>query len=182
MPHERKLMRDAAVAQLLGATSAGSRVTSTRMPPPQTATLPSIGVYTDDEVTDEASKHSAPRELKRRALVAVEAWVAVPAGGAIDDAFDAIALQIETAMDANIYLAGTAFESVLASTEMGIDMSGARPMGCVKLTYEVDYHSDLRVTAPTDIFDAATTKYSQNNAQAPADQAQDIVLNINQEP
>lgn len=158
--HERQAIREAVIAQIKAAgTAAGMRVTKSRMTPVRKAELPAISVYTDDEEIDSDSLDTAPRELTRTVQVAVDSWVKVPAGGQVDDAFDDIALQVETAMDGDIYLATTAYTSILASTEFGIKDDGDQPMGCVHMLYTVVYKTDLRVQPVEDSFDTADVKF-----------------------
>lgn len=181
--HERQAIREAVVAQLVGVapvfrTAARDRVTKSRMAPIR-GELPAINVYTDGEEIDANSKNSAPRELMRTMTVTIEAWAKYAEN--VDDALDDLALEIETAMDLDLNLANTAFDSVLERTEIGIKLDGDRPMGCVHLEYAVTFHTDLRVAAPTDIFDTATVRYDLAGAQAPADERTDTLSNINQE-
>lgn len=153
--HERTAIRHAVVATLKGvapafATAARDRVYATRLSPARLAELPAINVYVDDEESE--PKGSAPRELERRAVVAVEAWVVTPANGAVDDELDALALQIETAMDRNPHLTDTVFDAALVSTVSALKIDGDRPMGCVHLEFAVTYHTDPRVADLTDDF------------------------------
>lgn len=153
--HERQAIREAVIARLKGtapawATSARDRVYSSRMAPLRTAQLPAISVYVDSDVVDDLSKNSAPRELKRTVTIAVEGWVPAAGDTPVDDALDELALQIETAMDGDLNLAGTAFDSMLTLTEIGIKLDGDRPLACAHLEFAVDYHSPLRVAEPVD--------------------------------
>lgn len=178
--HERKQLRDAVVAQLIaGATSAGARVRPSRMEPPQTSELPAIGVYTpDEEVTGLAT---APRELTRTAVVAIEAWVI--AAQNLEDAFDALALQIETAMDTDLWLGGAANTSVLSGTSTGIQLDGARPMGMLRLEYTCVYKTDQRTAAAhaaREDFTTLDTRTNLNGAQATADQAEDLQTDLHE--
>lgn len=181
--HERQGIREAVVAALIGtaptyATAAQARVTKTRMAPSKTAQLPAISVYTSDEAVNPPSANTAPRELKRRVTVGIEAWVIASAD--VDDALDAIALQVETAMDVDSWLGGTVTDSVLLTTEMGLKLDGERPMGCVRLEYAADYFTDLRVAEPADAFTTVDVQTSINNAQAPADRAEDLITGIHE--
>lgn len=188
MAHERQDIRAAIVARLIAAsTGAGSRVSTQRMRPLRKAGLPAILVYSDSEKVSEGSAETSPRELTRTAVFVVEAWVSAEAS-ALEDAMDAIALQIETAMDQDLNLAHpstptvpTAFDSTLIGTEFGVDPDGELPMGCVHLEYAITYHSDLRITAPTDLFDQVEATTSLSNEQATLDQSGISVTNINQE-
>jgi hypothetical protein len=179
MAHERTEIREAVVAQLIAAsTAAGSRVYETRLAPIRTAELPAISVYVDSETVRPDSMSSAPRELKRTAELAIEAWARADAD--VDDVLDALALEIETAMDSDVNLDETAFNSVLSSTEVKISMDGDRPMGVVRLVYAVVYHTDQRVDAPDDDFDKADVKFSLENEQDEADQANDSLEDIHE--
>lgn len=182
--HERQAIREAVVAQLIGVapafrTSAQGRVTKSRMAPMRGTDLPAINIYTDGDETAAGSKDTAPRELTRTTVVTIEAWARYAEN--VDDVLDELALEIETAMDVDLNLAGTAFDSVLERTEIGIKLEGDRPMGCVHLEYAVTFHTDLRVAAPVDIFDTATVRYDLGGVQAPLDERTDTLTNINQE-
>lgn len=179
--HERKAIRAAVVAQLSGHTAAGTRVFPSRQPPVREVELPAICVYTDSEEVDEESANSAPRWLKRKAIVAIEVWAA--AGDAVDDVLDALALEVETAMDSDDSLGGTAFWVWPTSTEIGITAIGKIPVGCCRMLYTVTYKTDLRTEARDAAFDAlktVDTKYDLAAAQAPADQAEDKQEDLDQ--
>ena len=151
MAHQRTLIRGAVVAQLLGATAAGARVYPTRILPLRRPELPVISVYTLEEAVTAASLATAPRELSRELPVMIEGWVAP--GDNVDDAMDALALEIETAMHADPYLADTAAESILDSTVMEVVEDGDRMMGLVVLTYAVTYRTSApEATADMDDF------------------------------
>lgn len=149
--HERQMLREATIAALLNKTAAGPRVYKSRRAPIPEATLPVIHVYTDQEPVDDNSGKTAPRELTRRPDLVIEAWVVASAD--VEDSLDAIALQIETAMDADRFLDGCAFNSWLSNTELGVSVQGARPMGAAQLTYSVIYHTDQRTQATDDARD-----------------------------
>jgi hypothetical protein len=143
--HPRRLLRDAIVATLTGATVAGSRVTKTRRQPSRIEELPEISVYTLEETVDEASADMAPRELTRSPRIAVVARVIDTDSVPVDDAMDAIALQIETAMAANRYLDGTAGGrgAILSTTEMVVESSenGDPIVGLIRLIYSATYYT-----------------------------------------
>jgi hypothetical protein len=183
--HERQAIREAIKAQLIGtpptfATAARDRVFKSREAPLRVAELPAINIYTDSEPVDPDSGNSAPRELKRTAVIAVEGWVV--ASDDVDDRLDDLALEIETAMDQDLNLTDTAFDSVLVSTEIGINPKGERPMGCVHMEFAVTYHTQIRTVAPVALFDTADIRVSLDGTQALDDQAHDLVTDINQEP
>lgn len=176
--HARQAIRQAVIARLVGdaptyRTVARDRVFSTRREPLRHHELPAISVYVDSEVVDEDSADTAPRELKRTATVAIEGWVQYRE--AVDDVLDDLALEIETAMDGDQNLAGTAFDSVLTLTEVGVRLEGERPLACVHLEYAVTYHTQPQLAEPVDPFDVAGVEHD------PAGVVSDLVTGINQE-
>jgi hypothetical protein len=179
--HERALLRKAIAADLVGQTAAANRVFQTRLEPMQETELPALTVYVEEESVDPASEDTAPRELTRLAQVAIVGWVRASPATAVEDALDDLALEIETVMDRQMEHGGTVAKSILSSTEIAMKMDGSRPMGAIRLVYSVTYRTDLRVVAPTDIFDTADVRFSLGGAQAADDQANDLITNINQE-
>jgi hypothetical protein len=164
--HERQSIRDAIVAALATAvddefpTAAGARVYKARKNPLRLGDLPAICVYTDDEAIEKSNE--APRELKRIVRVAVDCWVR--ASENVDDDLDDLALEVETAMDADLSLDRNAFDSMLASTEIGISPDGATPIACAHMVYEVAYHTQQRVADATDDFDTADVVIENHGA------------------
>lgn len=180
MAHERKLIRDAVVAALTGETVAGTRVKSTREAPATTDELPCITVYTLEEPVQEGK--SAPRELKRNLVVAVDGWVESVEQDDTDDLMDDLALEIETAMDADVYISNTASDSWLTFTEMKISRSGERTIGVVHMEYLVEYRTEQRIAEATDEFDEVDLSISLEGVQASDDQRKRLKTGINQEP
>lgn len=155
MAHQRKLIRQAVVALLVGAnTAAGARVKATRFDPHKKSQLPAIAVYTTSEPVDlGASENTAPRELTRNVKVEIVGFVAHTDALPVDDAMDDIAEQIEAAMDEDRYLGGKAADSILESTELEVvEGEGSDPIvGVVSLTYSVTYRTSP--AAPDDLQD-----------------------------
>ena len=171
-------MREAVIARLAGPgptypTAAGARVFKTRLSPIRGLELPALNVYTDDETSD--AKNSAPVELVRTVPVVIEGWVALTSG--VDDALDALALQIETAMDSDSSF-GDTVESTLTLTQFGYKLEGERQMGCVHLEYTTTYRTSARHAAPVDEFDTADVRTSIDGAQASDDQAHDLLTGL----
>lgn len=186
MAHERQEIRDAVKAQLIGTgpsyrTAAGARVFGNRMTPINQVELPALVVYTEDETVAPSSLSTAPRELTRTLNLAIEGYLRVAPNVLLDDKFDDLALQIETAMDYDCEFGGKCFTAILSSTEFGIKTEGDRPMGAIRMVYSIVYHTDLRLSEETDIFETATVTYDLAGAQHPDDQAQDSIENINQD-
>lgn len=139
MPHQRKLIREAVKAALVAAgTAAADRVFETRLVPWRTAQLPAISVYSRSE--DGITVESEPRVLRRPLSLVIEGVVI--ANQDVDDALDALSLEIERAMHADPTLGDVCGDSYLASVELGMmDVEGARPMGAVQLVYAVTYRT-----------------------------------------
>lgn len=154
--HPRKLLRHAVVAALTGTTDAGTHVEATRVDPNRETRLPAIGVYTLRETVDEGSADTQPRELTRRPLVMIEAWVADTAAVPVDDGIDDLCEQIEAAMDSDRFIGGTAGDSVLQSTEMAVHTTDPLVM-IVTLTYEVTYRTEPGVVVLDDFLRAKST-------------------------
>lgn len=159
--HERQTIREAVVAALSGNTSAGTRVSKSRLAPNDAAQLPAINVYTDVEAVDPVSHESAPRTLRRAVSITIDAWVAADVN--LDDALDAISLEIEAAMDTDVWLAGAARDSYLTASEIGMTRDGARPMGVVQLKYDVEYRTTPRIAAVVDAFVTADVRFPKLN-------------------
>lgn len=153
MAHPRKLVRDAVTALLTNATAAATRVFPTRIDPIRNSKLPAIAVYTPSEEIVPEKSDTAPRELHRIVKLEIVGFVEHTSAVPADDAMDAIAEQIEAAMDANRYLGGAAGDSVLESTLMQIREEDGRSdplVGMVTLTYAVEYRTQPIVGALDD--------------------------------
>lgn len=147
MAHPRKLIRQAVVALLAGAsTAAGSRVLGTRVDPHKKTLLPAIGVYTlNDSVDDDTSTQT---EEAHELELEIAGWVLHTDAVSADDAMDDLAEQIENAMKADPYLGGKASMVRFAGTVMELaeeNGRGAPLVGIVVLTYIVTYRSDTAV-------------------------------------
>lgn len=176
MPHRRQQIREAVAAVLVAAgTVAGARVYTTRMVPHRRAQLPAVSVYALEESVDSESRATSPRELTRRLQLAVEG--AVEAAENVDDALDALALELERAMHADDTLGGLAGDVLLSSTELAVAEEGAKPIGLVRLVYEVTYNTYAPEAADVTVDDLDTldVRYSLEGEQATADQAQDTI-------
>jgi len=177
MAHQRKLIRNATVAQLLAAgTAAGSRIESTRMIPHRRYEGTALGVYTPEETVENTETRTAPRELYRMATLVIEGVVAASSGAEAADALDDLAEQVEAALDADDTLGRTCEESLLQSTDLEVAEDGQKTVGLLRLTYSAFYHqfAPTAVSAP-DAFLTANVKTNLGGVVAPADQAEDTI-------
>lgn len=176
MAHPRQEIREAIAAALTDETAAEDRVYETRIVPWRRAKLPAISVYTLEESAEESG--SAPPELKRTIQLAVEC--AVWQGENLDDAIDAICLEVEHAMRVDHTFAGKASESTLTATTIDIFEEGDKLIGVARLVYEVVYFSfAYDEDQDLDTFDTANVTY--NTTTDEDDQATDLIEDINQE-
>lgn len=175
--HERQAIRDAVITQIKGTapwrTAAQDRVVPSRVPPAVQSTLPVIHVYASDEEVAPSSP-TDPRELRRTLQLVVEVFAAGDLPG-LDAALDALALEVETALDADLTLGGTAGDSVLSATEIGLTAAGNRPLGVVRMVYSVVYRTLPRLSPVGDTFDTADVKYRVKVDLPTADQANDLL-------
>jgi hypothetical protein len=176
LAHERQLLRDAVVAQLIGPTpyvrtAAGPRVFRTRNGPVRETDLPCLCVFVSSETVD-ASNQWAPL---RTGTLTIEAYVKAAPTADLDAALDDLALQVETAMDLDPYLASSARTSALAKTTLETSMLGAQPMGRAALEYTCDYETPFRGPPAADDFHTADIRTSLGGTQATADQSHDVV-------
>lgn len=155
--HPRQVIRHAVVSQLVGKTGAGSRVYPDRRIPFQRVELPALAVYVPTESVEIQSRATAPRELDRRAQVVVEA--AVQQAENVDDALDALALQVEDALHADWTLGGVASDLLLTSTETDVVDTGKQLIGVARLEFEVRYYSAAVPAATLDDFKTADVRH-----------------------
>ena len=74
----------------------------------------------------------------------------------------------------------THVESYLSGTRLAIDLDGAQMYGLVRLTYSVTYYAGAPAAEDVTLDDLATVdaKTSLGGTQAPADQAEDRLENL----
>lgn len=155
--HPRQAIRHAVVTQLAGKTAAGARVFPDRRVAFQRVDLPALAVYVPTESVDVQSRSTAPRELDRRAQVVVEGLVQQAENA--DDALDALALEVESALHADWGLGGTASDLLLTSTETDVVDTGKQLIGVVRLEFEVRYFSEAAPVLELDDFKTANVRH-----------------------
>lgn len=133
MSHQRQVIRQAVVAQLVDKTDADDRVFPTREVPWKRTELPGISVYTLEETVSTEIVPEAARTLQ----LAVVGVVALTE--AVDDALDDLALQVERAICADRSLGGTALVTRLTGTRIEVAEEGGRALGVVRCLFDVMY-------------------------------------------
>lgn len=139
MAHPVTLLRQATVALLVAAsTPVGANVFDTRITPYRRVELPAINVRTNDEAVDISIE--APREYERKRELVIEIAVALADGFA--ESAEEIMQAVETAINNDIYLAGTAGDTVLKSIKPMFDSTGEVPSVVTEMHYEAVYRTD----------------------------------------
>lgn len=189
MSHPRTEIRAAVKAALVGQTVAGARVFTNRPNPlsqdPTALTgadrdLPAILIYTRSEASEIFDE--SPRRYRNRAEVVVEAVLEVGPTTQIDDDLDALALRIENLVLVDDTLGGKASDVELVSTSMTIADGGAKLLGAVIMTFEVEHFSYPVTAGELALDDLATleTQYSLDGEQPdPRDRAKTLAEDLN---
>jgi len=161
------------VAQLMaGVPSVGNRVFKRRHEPLRVQTLPAITVYSEKDDNEPEASDSIDAVFTHS--MTVVGWVAATEN--LDDALDALALEIETAMASDKYLASTASMSVLTGSVYGEQITGERPMGAIALSFDVTYRiPDRGAVSPIDEFKKAGVTTNVDGTQAPDDRLTSVV-------
>ena len=147
MAHLRKQIRDRVVTNLTGLSTTASRVYASRIYPMAAANLPGLCIYTKSESV-EILTMSPPRAQLRTLSLAVEGYAV--ATSSLDDTLDAISLEVEEALAADLTQNSLARDTRVASIEIEYSDEGEQPVGVVRVDVEIDY-----VAAETDLENAA---------------------------
>lgn len=136
MSHARTQIRQAVIALLKGNTSAGNNVFEARVYPIDDPKLPALLVYTKLETLGEQSM-SRPRTQHRELRLSIEVYV--KARGKVDEDTDALALEIEQLIAADVTLGGLVKDMVLDTTETQFSDDGERPVAVAVMNYAILY-------------------------------------------
>lgn len=136
MSHARTQIRQAVIALLKGNTSAGNNVLEARVYPIDDPKLPALLVYTKLETLGEQSM-SRPRTQQRELRLSIEIYVKVR--GKVDEDTDALALEIEQLIAADVTLGGLVKDMVLDTTETQFSDDGERPVAVAVMNYAILY-------------------------------------------
>lgn len=157
MAHPGKLIEQGIQALLVAAnTAAGARVHRDRVDPFKKGGIPAIAIYMpDEEVDQDASEGTAPRELTRYADVELQAFVGGVDAEDVSDAMWDLQEQIEAAMDADPYVDGAAGDSILKSSNREIIETDGKSdplVGVVTMVYTVEFRTSPDAPANLDDF------------------------------
>jgi len=135
----RKAIRHKIIERLMDKTRAEDRVFSNPARNVWQESLPAILVYSRAEQVEDFS--SAPRELRRRLRITVEALAALDEN--LDDELDDLTDEIEQALGADETLNGLCSDMVLEEIAMQLQGDGNTAIGTASMTYVVTYFSEL---------------------------------------
>jgi hypothetical protein len=140
--HARQAIRQAAAAAVTGLAATGARVFQSRMRAQDT--LPCLLVTSnDEEISREDLGDIEQRELD------LEIVGVAKAAADVDDALDAIAEQVETALGPDNTLGGLVKRMHLARVRIEFDDELEQPVGLVRLTYRCTYFTNAGVPGTT---------------------------------
>jgi len=172
--HPRTVIRKAVAALLAGKTAAGQNVYTSRVEAFGSRHLPAISIYTTDEDADTGD--TSPRRYTRTPDVVVQAVFEVDEH--LDDAMDAMSLQIEAVLLAEPTWGGVADDSVLVKSAMYLAENGRSEFGCLSLTFRAEYDTKpgLLDEATLDDFATADVTYDLAPADGSIDAEDEIHL------
>jgi hypothetical protein len=134
--HVRKLIRDNIVAAVTGLNATGTNVFKSRVYPLSAESLPALTVYTrSEEVTQ--STISIPRTIERTLTVSIDSYVQGLTN--YEDSLDAIAVEVENAITADVTRGGYAKDTRVISFESDFSGDPDQPVASSTITIEVDY-------------------------------------------
>ncbi len=132
MAHARRQIREAVATALTGLTTTGSRVFQSRMR--EQESLPCLLVVTDTENVD-----ASVGTIQQRDLDILVTGLALGASN-VDDTLDAIAEEVETAVQAGGTLGGlVSVAPVLTGIRTQFDDSLQQPVGEIELAFRCTY-------------------------------------------
>ena len=135
--HLRRQIREGVATAITGLATTGSRVFQSRVYPLADADLPALCVYCEQESSEVSTIHPH-RTLDRKVEVIVEGVAKTYTD--LDDTLDQIAKEVEIALANPVSaLSGKATEVTLRASEMGFAGSAEKPVGRIRMTYEVEY-------------------------------------------
>jgi hypothetical protein len=149
MAHARESIRKAVITALTGLTTTGSRINGRLIHTAEPGDLPALHVYVamDGEVKSAVVADESGDTEARDLPIRIEARVYTLTD--YEDTLDDITAEVETALQANAWLAALIVDGglVLQQTAIEIDGEGEKPVGLATMDWLVTYRTDK--TAPT---------------------------------
>jgi hypothetical protein len=176
--HQSTLILEAVKAALLNKTDAGTRVALSPLVTFRDNQIPSIAIWDPSEDVVEASWEGSrsPRKLQHEMVVQIQtAFKFNQAMTEISATANNFKRQIEAAMHADYTFGGVCTDSMKRSTTKQVDRDSDQFVLFMTVEYAFRYLVDAPEAADAQATDSLTTvdtRFSLNNAQAPADQLQ----------
>lgn len=142
MAHLREQIRDRVITLVTGLTTTGTNVFRSRVYPMEAAKLPGLCVYTQRESSEPMTMGMGSAPLLDRTLeLVIEGYAR--ANSDIDETLDDIAIEVEEAIAADNTLNDLAKYAYLESTEVSLVGEGDKPIGAIRLTYNIQYVTSI---------------------------------------
>ena len=143
MAHVRQQIRERMQAVLLaGVASASGRVYTSRVYALNQLSLPAVTISFDSESSGLITIGS--RTMDRTVNIMLDVYSAAISD--LDDALDAICVEVEESVAGDFTMNGLAKSCLLTSTDLSLTGGSETPIGVARLTYAVSY-----VTSITDV-------------------------------
>lgn len=147
MSHQRANIRAAIVSALTGLPTTGANVLAGRAYPEDSTLLPALSVYTPEEEWNEDASEMVPNAVGeimsvRNLSIAI---VGMAIGGSYLDTLDQMALEIETALNADLFLGGECDALLYVGMEIE-QMTDAMETstGRITIAYRAEYQTDAK--------------------------------------
>lgn len=186
---ERRVLRNAAKAALLGETRAGSKVESSRPNPLSQQPsalggndeLPVVVIYTRTTKSDVFDE--SPRRYKHKVELIVECALAFSPDSVIDDDLDGFENEVLRALLVDETLGGSVDDLQLVGSSNVINGEGDRLLGAVVITMEATVYTIAPMAGTLELPDlsAIDTQYNLSGQQSnEADRAQSTIEGLDQ--
>ena len=136
--HLRRQIRERVATTLTGLSTTGSNVFQSRIYPMESAGLPGLCVYTQEESVGIQSM-GGTRNVSRDLTLIIEGYAS--ASSNIDDTMDAIGKEVEVAMAGDIEINNLAQDSYLSGVEITLSGDGSTGIGKITHSYIVVYQN-----------------------------------------
>ena len=136
--HLRRQIRERVATTLTGLSTTGSNVFQSRIYPMESAGLPGLCVYTQEESVGIQSM-GGTRNVSRDLTLIIEGYAS--ASSKIDDTMDAIGKEVEVAMAGDIEINNLAQDSYLSGVEITLSGDGNTGIGKIAHSYTVVYQN-----------------------------------------
>ena len=136
--HLRRQIRERVATTLTGLSTTGSNVFQSRIYPMESAGLPGLCVYTQEESVGIQSM-GGTRNVSRDLTLIIEGYAS--ASSNIDDTMDSIGKEVEVAMAGDIEINNLAQDSYLSGVEITLSGDGSTGIGKITHSYIVVYQN-----------------------------------------